>query len=112
MKLLLDSRKLIIAIGEDISFVMHEGVEKWKVSNSLYYIDEGYTIAEIAELPLDVTQGKYFYIDNQFILNPNWNNSVEDIQELNNRINEVLIKKAESELEIDERLTKIELGLI
>ncbi|ABX43303.1 hypothetical protein [Lachnoclostridium phytofermentans] len=110
MKLLLDSRKLIIAISTEITFGTFEGEEKWKVGN-IYYIDNWFTVTDVDDVPIDVIPNKYFYIDGEFVLNPNWANAPEDISEINKRFDAMLLNKAESELEIDERLSLLELGL-
>lgn len=111
MKLLLDSRKLILAISEKIDFVIHEDMEKWRIGEYSYYMDNNYSVEEVLDVPIFVVPDKYFYIDEEFILNPNWSNAPDEIKELNKRIDAILLEKAESEIEIDERLSKIELGL-
>ena len=77
MKLLLDNRKLILHIWEGIEFGTYDGEEKWKVSEYLYMIDNGYTCVEITDVPLEVIPEKYFYIDNEFVINPNYVNPSE-----------------------------------
>lgn len=112
MKLLLDSRKLILAIDEVIEFCIFEDMQKWKVGSNAYYIDNGFTSEEVLDIPIDVTPLKYFYIDGEFVLNPNWNNTPEEIKTINENIDTLVLQRAEAELEIDERLTMLELGLI
>lgn len=112
MKLLLDSRRLILAINNDIELVNHEGYEKWKIGTLLYYMNNDYILEEVDDVPIDIIANKYFFINGEFVINPNWSNVPEEIQEMNKRINEILLKKAESELDIDERLSKLELGLV
>lgn len=82
MKLLLDSRKLILAIDDNIELVNHEGYDKWKIGKYSYYLDEDYTLEEVDEVPVDVIPDKYFFINGEFIINPNWSNTPEDIAKL------------------------------
>lgn len=82
MKLLLDNRGLILAFGSDIELVTHEGYDKWKIGMFSYYIDDNYTLEEIDEVPVDVIANKYFFIEGEFVLNPNWSNTPEDIAKL------------------------------
>ncbi|WP_029502484.1 hypothetical protein [Lachnoclostridium phytofermentans] len=82
MKLLLDSRKLILAIDENIEFVTHEGLAKWKIGETTYYLDNNFSVEELIDIPFDIIPIKYFYIDGEFVLNPNWSNTPEDISKL------------------------------
>lgn len=112
MKLLLDSRKLILAIDEVIEFGIFEDMQKWKVGSNAYYIDNGFMLEEVLDIPIDIIPNKYYLIDGEFILNPNWINTPEEIKTINKQIDSLVLQRAESELEIDERLTTLELGLI
>ena len=78
MKLLIDNRGLIVFIGVNIEFGIFDepNVEKWKIDNC-YAIDSGYTLVEVESIPLEVIPGKYFYIDGEFTLNPNYSNPNE-----------------------------------
>lgn len=82
MKLLLDSRKLILAIDDNIELVNHEGYAKWKIGKYSYYLDEDYTLEEVENVPIDIIANKYFFIEGEFVLNPNWSNTPEDIAKL------------------------------
>nr|WP_295681489.1 hypothetical protein [uncultured Lachnoclostridium sp.]DAD92270.1 MAG TPA: hypothetical protein [Siphoviridae sp. ctQ0C17] len=82
MKLLLDSRKLILAMDDVIDFVTHESYEKWKVGMFSYYMDNNYTLEEVDEVPIDIVANKYFFIDGEFVVNPNWRNTPEDISKI------------------------------
>lgn len=56
-----------------------EPIEKWGMYNKdgepiLYAIDNNYTVVEFdpADKPEDYVEGKYFFINGQFVLNPDW----------------------------------------
>lgn len=73
MKLLLDSRKLIRYINTDIAFGIWDDtdIQKWRIGN-YYVIGDDFTLVEVETLPLDVIPDKYFYIDGEFVANPNY----------------------------------------
>jgi hypothetical protein len=73
MKLLLDSRNLIRYINTDIELGVWDdtNIQKWRIGN-YYVIGEDFTLVEVETLPLDVIPDKYFYIDGEFIANPNY----------------------------------------
>ena len=73
MKLLLDSRNLIRYIDTNIVFGIWDDTNtpKWRVGN-YYVIGNDFTLVEVETLPLDVIPDKYFYIDGNFVVNPNY----------------------------------------
>lgn len=78
MKILVDKRNLVLAIDSDIVFGTFEGEEKWKIGTNAYYIDNGFQVID-ANVPEKVIPMKYFYINNEFVLNENWSNTPEEI---------------------------------
>lgn len=76
-------------------------------------------VVEVLEehpLPEDFLTDKYKYTEEKgFYFNESWvelpKPQEQVITELEDKLNNLLLEKAESELEIDERLSKIELGL-
>lgn len=119
MDLLLDSRKKIMAIDNNITFgVFDEPIEKWKAGN-IYFIDCNYTKVSNIEVPIDIIPNKYFYIDGSFVIDPNYNNSSMEVSELkqqlsglNTQMNERL---GQTELEVvqnDFRLCLLELNTL
>ncbi len=77
MKILLDDRGLILVISNDIEFGTFDGEEKWKVGNGMYFIDNNFTMVEVDSVPVEVIPDKYYYIDGEFVLNPNYSNPSE-----------------------------------
>ena len=77
MKLLVKGN-IIIAYAPIIDFgVYDESIEKWRLADefdkTLYYmIDNGFALVDGAELPEDYAEGKYFFENGQFVLNPEW----------------------------------------
>lgn len=94
MKLLLNGN-IIISRAPHIEFGEFENEAKWglfdkadKDTRKVYYymLDPGkfyyvegegyvgldYKVEEVAELPEDYEEGKYFFEDGQFVLNPEW----------------------------------------
>jgi len=108
MKLLLDNRNLILVISNDIEFGTFEGEEKWKVGNKMYFIDDDFSVAEVESVPVEVIPDKYFYIDGEFVLNPNYSNpsemeaKVEELEELLLASDEAVVSLYEMQLVQDE----------
>lgn len=71
MKLLLNERKLIVAIGSNIEFGVWGNVQtlsSWRITPTHYMMDENYTLVDIGntEIPTYVNAGEYYYIDGEF----------------------------------------------
>jgi hypothetical protein len=54
-----------------------EAFEKWALLDEndnvmMYAINHNYTVAEVDSLPEDYEDGKYFYRNNEFVLNKDW----------------------------------------
>lgn len=70
--------KVIAAHSPKIQFgVFDEPIEKWALLNEdrdvwMYLIDHDYTLVEDVELPEDYVDGKYFFVDGEFVLNEDW----------------------------------------
>lgn len=63
----------------DINSETGEPIEKWGMYNedgevTLYAIDNNYTVVEFdpADKPEDYAEGKYYFINGQFVPNPDW----------------------------------------
>lgn len=81
MKLLLDSRGMVLSINENIVAKIEDGFKIWDTGN-VYMSDNGYSCVEAENISLDIIPQKYFYIDGEFILNPNWINTPDEISKL------------------------------
>ena len=73
---------------EDINTETGEPVEKWGMYDAdgnimLYAIDNDFEVVEFdpADKPEDYSEGKYFYIDGKFVLNPDWQEPPLPIEE-------------------------------
>lgn len=81
MKILVDGTS-IIAYAPHIEFgKFDEDVAKWGAFNTedvktrmtlFYVIDHEYTLVENVELPSDFTDGKYFFVNGEFVLDEDW----------------------------------------
>lgn len=110
MFLLLDSMNKIIYISKSMEKSKDEfGYDIIKVSPNLYYQDEGYSIIEVETVPIEVIPEKYFYIDGEYVLNPNY---IDDsmIAEYEQRVSTLQEMTATLEESIDE-LTQENLDL-
>ena len=121
MKLLLDERNLIIAIGSSIEYGVWGNVgtaKSWKITNSYYTMDNNFTVIDIGytEIPTYVKEGQYYYIDGEFKLADECPNEYKDrIVEAESSIalNEesiIVIEDAmcETETITDERIAALE----
>lgn len=74
MKLLKDNNNVVVFVSDTIEFGTFGGVQKWKVQEHLFLMDDNY-VSETAteELPEDFEDYKYCHtIEDGFYLNPNW----------------------------------------
>lgn len=110
MRILVNSENIVICASSSIEFGIFQGEEKWKISDTLYALDYSFKLFDNVTLPSDYIDGKYCYeLGKEFYPNPNW---IEPAKPVEEQLNELKLSKAISELEIDERLTKLELGLV
>ena len=108
-KLLCNLEGYILFVEDNIEYGTFEEEEKWKIGNFYYKSDEELFVYEVEELPTDYTSGKYFYTpDIGFYPNTMW---VEPPKPVEQQISDLALRIAESEFEIDSRLTMIELGI-
>lgn len=80
MRLLLDEKKVIIAIGADIEFGVWGNIgvfPSWKISSTFYIIDDTYTVVEVNEIPNYVTPILYRYVNGEFVLAEEAKNELE-----------------------------------
>lgn len=110
-------------------------VHKWKAldteGNTVgYLIDENetamlgkvqpdYDVMIIDALPSDYTYDKYLYLNGEFVINPNYTEPAKTVEELTTENNALKVKiveqelsQVETELEMDCRLSRVELGLV
>lgn len=83
MKLLLDERKLIVAIGNTIEYGMWGNagaLSSWKITDTHYIMDGNYYVEDIGdtEIPTYVNAGEYYYIDGKFKLKDECPNEYKD----------------------------------
>lgn len=68
----------ILATATRIEFgKFDEDPEKWALYNEnddlmYYFLNSDFTLIQNVTLPSDYIEGKYFYIDNEFVLNEDW----------------------------------------
>lgn len=81
MKILIDERNVIIAIGSGIEFGVWGNVNdlaSWKVSPTSYMMDNNYTVVEVDEIPSYVTPKQYRYENSEFVLNEDCPNEYKE----------------------------------
>lgn len=91
MKILLDEHNKVLFASSIIEFgIWNEpNVRKWKIGVNEYTLDNNYTVVEVNELPLDFTMGKYFFINESFVENPNFVNSNALLTRLEERMSAI-----------------------
>ncbi len=80
MRILLDERKVIIAIGPNIEFGVWGNIGElpsWKISPTYYMMDDKYTVVEVGEIPSYVTPTLYRYVNGEFVLAEEAKNELE-----------------------------------
>lgn len=107
MKLLIDARSKVMFIGEVIEFGFYDDIEKWKIDN-MYAIDNNYRLIDNVQPPIEVIPLKYFYINNEFVKDPNYVDENYIIKRMSQLESELSIA-IESSIENDFRLCKLEL---
>lgn len=103
------------------SLIMEEGLPIWKFADGSGLLDQDFTCVEVERIPNGAVVNKYCYGEGKFVLNPDYKETqvtFEQFDELyvKSKIAEDLfnvfqVEKVESELELDYRLSLIELGL-
>lgn len=83
MKLLLNDRNLVIAIGSEIEYGVWGNIKdlaSWKINQNQYVMDNNYTVVDIGdtEIPTYVVDGEYYYIDGEFKLADECPNEYKD----------------------------------
>lgn len=77
MQLLVHEKEIIVVAPKILYGVFDEPFEKWALQDNdgnllMYVVDSGYTLVENVELPEDYEHGKYFYENDEFVLNEDW----------------------------------------
>ena len=121
MYLLLDARGLILAISSVVEYGTFENEKKWKLDNG-YVIGNNLTTVNLDNVPIEIMPMKHYYINGEFMNNPNYTSpneqelNIQDLKEENSllkaQVEEHELNQAETELDIDERLCNLELGLV
>lgn len=89
MQALIKKRNIVITAPRITFGIYDEPFEKWRIAdennNLMYYmIDGGYELVKDVELPSDYENGKYFYENGGFILNPEWKPYISTEQKIEN----------------------------
>lgn len=114
MKLLLNERNLIIAIGNNIEYGIWGNVKNiasWRISESYYMMDDNYHLVDIGDLevPTYVHENEYYFINNEFKLADECPNEYRDnIQANAESITIIDDALCETETFNDERMAAIE----
>lgn len=114
MKILTNKDKEVIFKSDVMNEAIEDGQKYWYYSESCKVFDIGYSCFEVESAPEPLE--KYCYtLEEGFYLNPNWIEPPKPpeqiVKELEEKLNLLTLQKAESEFEIDGRLSKLELGL-
>lgn len=114
MKLLLNERKLIVGIGENIEYGVWGNLEEiasWKITASYFLVDDNFTLIDIGdmEIPTYVTENRYYFINNEFKLGDECPNEYRDsIKENTQSIITIEDAICETEVYNDERIAELE----
>lgn len=93
MYLLLNDRNMIIEINSSIK-LQDDGTI---IVGKYLVVDEvGMSIVKVDEVPIDIIPWKYFYINGEYELNPNWEESklsqkVTELEKDNESLNETIV---------------------
>ena len=89
-------------------------VQKWAMFNedgevTLYAIDNEFELIEFDETkkPADYVEGKYFYIDGEFVLNPDWREPLPPIEDQVHMLAEDIAIVAQNTEDIEEALCEL-----
>lgn len=100
MDILLDRNNIVIFTGDCIAFgkldSSEPNVEKWKLDEHMFAIDDDFTLVQDIEVPAYVVEQpyKYVYNDGVFSINPDWSEPVT-VESLMQQITELQIALAE-----------------
>ena len=112
MQILLNDRNVIIAIGTSIEYGVWgniEDMQSWNINNNYYLMDANYTVQFVDEIPSYVEEGKYLYIDGEFLLKDECPNEYKDrIVATEESIVTIEDAMCETELMTDDRIAAIE----
>lgn len=72
MFLILDDLKKIVYISKMAERIKINNVDYIKVSSKNFVLDMDYEIVEVEDVPIETIPEKYMYIENEYVLNPNW----------------------------------------
>lgn len=124
MKLLINKDNIALTYGVDIQKKEspdEPSILKWKITEGLYELDFGQQVIDIDEtmIPEDFEPYKYIYKDREFTeyTSPEakTSKSLEELhaenEQLKTQVEIHALDQAETELDIDERLCNLELGL-
>lgn len=128
--LLIEINKTIVDINDQQPTKVQKGdYMVWRSNNKDDIFDANYTCIEVEEIPDGLVPQKYCYGNGQFTLNPNFNEEkglshvvgslniqVTSLGQKGYKTNQALTDHAnsqvETELDIDYRLSMLELGLV
>ena len=113
MKLLLDERNLIVAIGSDIAYGVWGNVKdmySWRITKTSYMMDNNFRVVEVDSVPNNVHEGEYYYIDGEYVYNENCPDSYQKkyddleatVTDLASTQADILYEMSCSELGLDE----------
>lgn len=128
-------QSITFGVWEELDMINGISVCKWKFEDedentTMYALDGSldaaindgepvFHVVEVESIPDDCFTDKYLYVDGEFIDNPDYvepPKTLEELQEENEQLKKQIethkIEQALTELDIDERLINIELGLL
>ncbi|SFR78694.1 hypothetical protein [Anaeromicropila populeti] len=119
--LFLDSRYVIVGIVSQFTYVKiqdgkyvpsteDQAVGKYVERENTVYPNDLKAV-EVSQVPEEIVPGKYCYTDEiGFYINTDWKEPPKDISQITNDIDALNMHQAEIELDIDYRLSLLELG--
>ena len=116
MKALKSEDNILLFEAPRIEFGIYDepDVQKWAMFNEndevmLYAIDNNFELVEFDETkkPEDYVEGKYFYIDGEFVLNPDWREPLPPIEDQVKMLAEDLATVAQNTEDIEEALCEL-----
>lgn len=129
--LLINTNNVIMTVSttEPQKTVENDGLKVWKYTDGSGLMDRDFRLVEVETIPDGIVANQYCYSNEEFTLNPNYRVStveVSQVKALENKIqllelektgltNRIVINenlKVESDIEIDYRLSMLELGLV
>ena len=116
MKALKSEDNILLFEAPRIEFGIYDepDVQKWAMFNEndevmLYAIDNNFELVEFDETkkPEDYVEGKYFYIDVEFVLNTDWREPLPPIEDQVKMLAEDLATVAQNTEDIEEALCEL-----